>query len=215
MSDSSRRPAPCLIFDFDGTLANSMEIVAHAYQRIAPFFRVRPLDLAAIPHLRTLGPRAALEAQGIALWKVPLLVQAVRMAMHRQMEHVAPCDGIVPALRALHVAGCRMNILSTNARANIVRFVGQHDLPMFEHIEGGVSMFGKARALTRLIRRSGLDPRSVYYVGDESRDIAAARTAGVHAIVVGWGFADPDALRGHDPDHFVASAAELVRLFVA
>jgi len=212
--DPSRPSAPCLIFDFDGTLADSMEVVIRAYDRVAPFLRVPPLDRAAIPHLRTLGPRAALSAQGIAMWKVPLLVQAVRLAMQRDIDQIAPCEGVVPALRALAGAGCRLRVLSTNARRNIAGFVARHRLDLFDDIEGGVSMFGKARALTKLLRRERLDPRTVYYVGDESRDIAAARAAGVGCIAVGWGAADPGALRALGPDHLVDTPEQLERLFV-
>jgi phosphoglycolate phosphatase len=203
---------PVAIFDFDGTIADSLELVVAEYNRIAPRFRVKPLEPAELPRLRKLKPRAVMQEHGISLWKLPWLVSSMRAAMHAHVEGLEPHLGMPKALRALSKAGCRCTILSTNSSANIARFLARHDLQLFEHIAGGASVFGKARALKRLVRRARFDASQVYYIGDETRDVDAATAAGLRSIAVTWGYADRDALACHSPTLIVDRPADLFRL---
>ncbi len=203
---------PHAIFDFDGTLANSLDIVIDEYNLIAPRFRVKPIDRADLPRLRTLGGRAALREHRVGLWKVPFLTFAMRRALHRRLPEVQPIPGVPEALFVLQQRQCPCSILSTNSDENIRRFLAAHRLTMFTHIAGGASMFGKAPAIKKLLRRLKLDPARTYYVGDEVRDLVAAKAAGVRSVAVTWGYAQREALLARSPDHVVESPEELVAL---
>jgi phosphoglycolate phosphatase len=206
------QPSTVIIFDFDGTLADSMEDLIAEYNRLAPRFRVQPLAREDLAHLRTLGPHAALKAQGVSLWKLPLLVHAMRSALRGHVAGLEPFPGIAPALRELSALGARLAILSTNSTENINGFLARHDLSVFEHVAGGSSMFGKARALQRLISKHRFDPSQTWYVGDEVRDIAAASAAGVRSASVGWGYGARSTLVAHKPDRFVEQPGQLPEL---
>jgi len=210
-SSASAR-APIAIFDFDGTLADSLELVITEYNRIAPRFRTRLIDREQLPRLRKLKAGPAMKEHNVSFWKLPLLVSSMRSAMHAHVDGLKAYDGIAPALRTLHEAGCRCSILSTNSNQNIARFLARHDLRLFEHIAGGASMFGKARALKRLIARAQFDVRQVVYIGDEARDVEAAARAGVRSIAVSWGYADRGVLAAHSPTHMADRPDDLVRL---
>ncbi len=200
------------IFDFDGTLADSLDIVIDEYNRIAPRFRVKPVDRADLPRLRALKGPAALREHRVSFWKLPFLVHSMRSALHARVADVRPFAGIPEALRALEQAGCRCSVLSTNSAANIERFMHAHQLKMFDHVAGGASMFGKAGALKKLLKRRGLDQARVHYIGDEIRDIAAAKAAGVRSIAVSWGYAQRTALAALNPDHIVDTPEQLVEI---
>jgi phosphoglycolate phosphatase len=207
--------APIAIFDFDGTIADSLELVITEYNRLAPRFRVRPLDTQALPRLRAMKPQAAMKEYGISFWKLPWLVRSMRNAMHAHAEALQPFPDIIPTLRALAQLGCRCSILSTNSNENIGRFLARNELSLFEHVAGGSSMFGKPRALKRLIERARLDAARVYYIGDEVRDVSAASAAGVRSIAVSWGYAAREALVAQRPDHVVDRPDQLVPLLTA
>ena len=51
------------------------------------------------------------------------------------------------------------------------------------------------------------------YVGDETRDVEAARKAGVQIIAVGWGLNSRASLLLQNPDFIVDSPEELTQLF--
>lgn len=203
---------PIAIFDFDGTIADSLDLVIKEYNRLAPRFRVRPLEAHALPRLRGMKPQAAMKEYGITFWKLPWLVRSMRAAMHTHAEALQPFPEIIPTLRALAQLGCRCSILSTNSNENIARFLARNQLSLFEHVAGGSSMFGKPRALKRLIERARLDATCIYYIGDEVRDVTAASAAGVRSIAVSWGYAAREALIAHRPDHVVDRPEQLVPL---
>lgn len=204
--------SPIAIFDFDGTLADSLELVINEYNKVAPRFRAKQVDRRELPRLRKLKAGPAMKEHNISFWKLPLLVSVMRSAMHAHVDGLRPYDGIGPALHALSAAGCRCSILSTNSGQNITRFLARHDLKLFEHIAGGSSMFGKARALKRLIARAQFDARDVFYIGDEARDVEAASKAGVRSIAVSWGYADRAVLAAHGPTHVADRPEDLVSL---
>lgn len=200
------------IFDFDGTIADSLERVIAEFNRVAPRFRVKPIDPSDLPRLRTLTGPAAMQEHRVTYWKLPLLVSTMRRALRAHAADLAPHEGVPEALRALAARGCRLSILSTNSSANIERFLARHGLEVFERVAGGASMFGKARALARLVRDARLDPARTFYVGDEIRDLEAAASAGLRSIAVGWGYADPSVLARHAPTHLAARPEDLIHL---
>lgn len=197
------------IFDFDGTIVDSLEQVVSAYNQVAPLLRVHPVDRADLPRLRTLDARSALREQHIALWKLPLVVRAVRLALRARADALEPFAGMVPLLRALPAAGCACAIVSTNAPRIIARFLARHALTQVAPVIGNVRMFGKAGALRRLLRGERLDPAQAYYVGDEVRDVRAAARAGIASVAVSWGYADRSALVREGPSHLVDRPEEL------
>lgn len=203
------------IFDFDGTLADSLDVVIDEYNRLAPRFRVKGIDRNELPRLRTLGGRAALAEHHVSLWKLPFIAHAMRRALHRRVTDLQPFPGIIDALRSLEQAGCVFSVLSTNSKPNIAKFLRAHELTMFEHVAGSASMFGKAGALKQLIKRAHYERSRVYYVGDEVRDISAAKAAGVRTVAVAWGYAQREAMLAKAPDHLAETPAQLVAILGA
>ena len=200
-----------VIFDFDGTIADSQEHVIAEYNRIAPRFRVKPIDPAELPRLRALSGPVAMKEHGVTFWKLPLIVSTMRRALRNHAAGLEPHRGVADALRALAASGCRLGILSTNSKENIDSFLRRHELAMFEVVAGGASMFGKARTLRRLSRELRLDPARTFYVGDEIRDVEAAAKAGMRSIAVAWGYADRGALARSQPTHLADDPGDLIR----
>ena len=51
-----------------------------------------------------------------------------------------------------------------------------------------------------MVLENNLDSANTYYVGDETRDIEAAKTAGVKSIAVTYGMNTKDVLQKSEPD---------------
>ena len=71
---------------------------------------------------------------------------------------------------------------------------------LFSHFDCGASLFGKAAKFRRVVQRAGVKPSQAIAIGDEVRDIEAARAAGIACGAVTWGYAAPEALRALGPD---------------
>lgn len=206
----TRDARPIVLFDFDGTIADSLAVVVPVYDEVAVELGLRPLAREDLERLRRMGPREAMRAQGIPVWKLPRLVAAVRQRLHARMPSIAPFAGIDIALHRLVAAERRIGIVTSNARDNVEVFLGRHAMPPFELASYGASLFGKARLLRALIASTGAPASEVVYVGDETRDVVAARAVGARSIAVSWGYAHRDALATHGPSAIVDTPDELV-----
>jgi phosphoglycolate phosphatase len=202
-------PARLVIFDFDGTLVDSLGVALAAYNAVADRMGVRAVSEGEVPELRALPALGIIRHLGLSPWKVPRVVAAVRAEMKRGLAVAPPVPGVVDALHGLAANGCALGVLTSNSRDNAERFFRRHGFPPLESVVGGVGLFGKARALTKLLRaRPATDDRCVY-VGDEVRDVAAAREAGIPVVAVGWGYSTPAALGAVHPDALVEQPATL------
>jgi phosphoglycolate phosphatase len=103
-------------------------------------------------------------------------------------------------LRALHAHGVRLALVTSDSEANARRQLGEANTLRFSEFACGASLFGKAAKFRRVLRRAGVDPAGAIAIGDEVRDIEAARAAGIACAAVTWGYAAPEALRAHRPD---------------
>jgi phosphoglycolate phosphatase-like HAD superfamily hydrolase len=79
----------------------------------------------------------------------------------------------------------------------------------FEAVVGYRRIYGKGDGIRRFLKgRIGLGQRAVY-LGDEVRDIVAARKAGVDVAAVTWGYNTRELLAAHAPDYLIERPEEL------
>jgi phosphoglycolate phosphatase len=102
-------------------------------------------------------------------------------------------------LRALADGGVRLALVSSDSEANARRQLGEA-AALFSDFDCGAAIFGKAAKFRRVVKRASLAPAQVIAIGDEVRDIEAARAAGIACGAVSWGYAAPAKLRALGPD---------------
>jgi phosphoglycolate phosphatase len=204
--------APVIVFDFDGTIADSLAATLAVYNEVAPQLRVPRISADRLPALRRMRPLEAMKALGIPVWKVPSIMSTVRTALRSRSQAVQPFPGMPAVLHDLRAAGCRCCILSSNARENIEPFLARHQLPPFDRYSCGASLFGKGARLRKLLQALEPAPARAFYVGDEVRDIIAAAEAGIHSVAVSWGHADRTTLAAAAPDFLIDTPEDLVRI---
>ena len=120
-------------------------------------------------------------------------------------------QGVGEMLGELSRAGIRTAIVSSNSEENVRRILGTRNAARIDLYECSASLFGKARKLKRAVARSGIPASEALAIGDETRDIEAARKAGIAAAAVSWGYAAPEALRRFGPDLMLETMADIVR----
>lgn len=203
-----------VIFDFDGTLADSAGWFRAVFNEVARQHGFREVDAGELEALRHLSTRAILRALGVPLWKIPLIANTMRRMAARDAGQIAPFTGASALLEALSERGMALGLVTSNTEANVRRILGPETSRHIRWRSCGVSLFGKAARFRALARASGTGPERVLAIGDEVRDIEAAQKAGIAAGAVSWGYAAPAALRARKPDHFFESMAE-IRALVA
>jgi phosphoglycolate phosphatase len=190
-----------IVWDFDGTLADTLALSIETFNALAARHGFRPLgDLAVV---RGLNTRAFLKHHRIPLWKVPMLTAEYHVAVGAHMATVRLFAGLADVLRGLRGAGFRQGVLSSNAAENVRACLEANAAgDAFDFVVGYPRLFGKATAIRRLLRRHAVAPREFLYVGDEVRDVEAARKAGVDVTAVAWGYHAPELLARQAPTYF-------------
>lgn len=177
-----------IIFDFDGTIADSVGVFIDIARRISGSnVDIEASEIRSLRSLIKFGQRV-----NTPFWRFPVALAKVRSMVDKQIGEITPFDGIPEAIRQLHASGYQLFIVSTNERATIEKFLRLNELDSyFSGVYGSKKLVkSKTRSLASLLRRRGLDPRNCVFVGDENRDLEASRASGVPLIAVSWGFGD-------------------------
>lgn len=200
-----------VVWDFDGTIADSLPTMVSIFNRLAPEMGFEPVtDLAAA---RDTPTRQLLRQQGISLWRLPRLVRRYHALAAGEAATPKLATGLPEALSAIAGSGVRLGVLSSNREDNIRRCLRANGAEgHFAFVVGYPRLFGKGKALRRIVRAERLARTDVLYVGDELRDIEAAKKAGVKVAAVTWGFHTAALLRTGLPDFVVSDPTELVKL---
>lgn len=200
-----------LLFDFDGTLVDSFEATLRVVNRLAPAFGYRTLSAGEAAILRRRGAREILQIMGPGLRHLPRWITAVRGELATEVADLQPPVGLDPVLRSLAKRGLMLGIITSNSENNIRNFLSRQGwAPLFSHIEAGSNLFGKSRLIRRSLGKCGASAREAVYVGDEVRDVEAARRAGVTEVAVTWGFNQREAFTTVKPHHIIEHPEELL-----
>jgi phosphoglycolate phosphatase len=206
-------PYKLVIFDFDGTLADSFGWFLDVFDEIADRFRFRRLDRDRIDHLRGLTTAELLRHHGVPLWKVPMIATHARTLQSRRLETITVFDGMGDVVSNLRVQGVTLALVTSNAHENVARVLGQGTMADFSHVLCGASLLGKTAKFRAVLKAAGIAPIYALAIGDELRDIEAARATSIPCGAVGWGYALPERLRREQPDHFFERPQDITDVF--
>lgn len=210
MSDTKKT----ILFDFDGTLAETMMLIHEVFNSLSSVYGYRHLPAEEIAAARHLTVREFIDHVGIPLWKVPIIAIHARRLMHASMDQILPPKGLVDVLTQIHESGrYMMDILTSNRRKNVLTFLARHRINWFDEVEATHAILSKRRRVEKYIRSRGLNPGELYYIGDTTIDVESARYAGAKTVAVSWGLNTPEALAKVKPDFLVNDPAELLAIF--
>jgi phosphoglycolate phosphatase len=179
-----------VMFDFDGTLADSLPFFHGVFEALAVRHGLAPMAAADLPALRRMPVASALARLGIPRWKLPLVLRDGVARMRADGQGVRLFDGMGAVLDGLAARGAVLAVVSSNARDNVLRTLGPRHAAQFRHVECGMSIFGKAPRIRQVLRRAGCASQDALFIGDTESDLAAARSAGVAFGAVAWGYGD-------------------------
>ena len=196
------------IFDFDGTLADSFPWVIGMMNDVADRFNFRRVEDDEVESIRHSDAREIMRRLGIRRWKLPMIAHYVRSRMAADVNLIHMFPGTGEMLEQLSAAGVRLAVVSANGEPTIRAVLGEH-AKLFEAYAGGVSMFGKRSKLLRMSRLTGVPASETLVIGDEIRDLDAARAAKMPFGAVSWGSTRAPAMIARTPDYLFYTVPEI------
>lgn len=201
-----------IIFDFDGTISNSVDIVYRVYEKLSKEYGFKHFTHEEIHELKMLSIHERLKKHKVSIFQLPKLARKTRRIVSELIEETYPFDGMKELLALLKEQGFILSIVSSNSKHNIESFIKHHDLIEFDHIYGKASFFGKERLIRKLLRKEK-HTKSIY-VGDELRDIVSSKEVPIDIISVTWGFDDITLLEAESPNYIANTVDELKELLI-
>lgn len=201
-------PYSLAIFDLDGTLVDSFPWFLRTINDVADRFgfqRVRDEDVEDLRHAST---REILSRLEVPLWRLPAIARYARRLKGDAAAEISLFAGAEAMLRTLAENGVQLALVTSDSEANARAKLGV-SAALFSHFDCAASVFGKPAKFRRVIRRAGVAPAEVISIGDEVRDIEAARAVGIACGAVSWGYAAPAALRALTPDYMFGGMRDI------
>ncbi|MFN8443099.1 MAG: HAD hydrolase-like protein [Caldilineaceae bacterium] len=184
-----------VIFDFDGTLADSFGWFMRSVHSVAQRFHFTPPDLDRLEELRGYSSRQLMAQFGIAWWKLPFIIHHMRRLMNEQVSEIKPFPGVDELLHTLTNTAIDIAIVTSNSEKNVKAVLGTQNMALVRASSYGAALYGKQRRFSTLLKQCRCLPTDALCVGDEIRDAEAAAACGIDFLGVAWGFTKPSELQ--------------------
>jgi len=210
---------PAVVFDLDGTVLDSSEIVVAALNQARADLGRPPVDAAAIRDgigLPLRGMVAMLSAPGE---DVDAITASYRTHYTRLAPlHEAAFEGMKALIADLSAAGAALGIATGKSQYGAENAAGRHDLRQWIPAVHGILPNTPGKPDPAVLVRALADLRAsaeeAVFIGDTTYDMSLAAAIGVETIGVLWGVHDEAALRGAEASHIVSTVADLRALLL-
>ncbi|MBV9467617.1 MAG: HAD family hydrolase [Abitibacteriaceae bacterium] len=211
-------PIKAIIFDLDGTLADTFPLIVASWN--AAMREPLGRDFTPDEVVARFGiPDSAMLRRELQELPEPVWKQA-NEAYHAHYEAyhdiVTPFEGVPAMLRALHELGLPMGVMTGKGRRTA-------DITL--HILGWMEFFGSVvtgdevenqkpspDGILLVAQELGVAPQHCVYIGDAPSDIEAGKAAGMLTIAAAWHSYYGERLRDSNPDYWAATPADVQKL---
>ena len=203
-----------LLFDFDGTLVNSFDCVMKKAMLLADEFSFRKIHQEEVVGLRDMSSTEIIKFFNIPFYKIPSLISQMKKHLHHEMATLTPVAGIQQLLEQLYNAKFTLGILTSNSVENVEKWLNINNMRyLFTFIHTESNYFSKQYLIKKTLKKYKIDKTKAIYIGDETRDIDAAKKNNISSVAVTWGYNSEKAILKYEPS-FVAKAPEDILTFV-
>ena len=198
------------IFDFDGTLADSLDWFRASFQETIARFDLAPVSPEELEGMRGLSAREIMARLKVSMWQLPVIVSDMRKRKLAAASETSLFAGIPAMLADLQRVGIKTAIVSSDSEASVRQVLGPAT-SQITRFDCGAALFGKHWKFRRVARKLGAKLSETICIGDEIRDIEAAKAAGMDSGAVAWGYALPSALQAAGATYLFNSVEEMMQ----
>lgn len=197
-----------ILFDLDGTLADTAPDLAAAINLMRTQRQLTPAPYISLRPFASAGARGLIGA-GFGITPEDQKYEALRLEFLRNYEnalavHSILFNGIQELLQELDTLKLHWGIVTNKAERFTLPLIAQIGLGKSAcTVSGDTTPYAKPHPepLLEAARRLDTPPNQCWYIGDDLRDIQAAKAAGMTSIAAAWGYCGAT-----EPTHWKADA---------
>lgn len=200
------------IFDFDGTIADTLQLTRNIFNELSTVYTYAPVKDENIEKLKNEGARSFLLSLNIKPELILEVIEKVKQKESALIVNENIFNNISEVLRILKNRGVTLGILTNNLVANVESLLDKNNLNIFDFIISQSDFFAKDVLLTKILKDRSLQANETVYIGDEDRDVISTKKAGIESVAVTWGFNSEKLLKSIRPDYIVNAPQDLLKL---
>jgi HAD superfamily hydrolase (TIGR01549 family) len=208
-------PFRAILFDWDGTLADTAEASYRCYVRMFAEFGIL-FDRAEFE--RTYSPDWYHTFRCVGLPEGQWAAADAKWLAYFAQEMIELAPDVHRVLDLLDSHGLRKAIVTSGSRDRVHRELTAHRIiHRFDHVVCGNDVAERKphpAALQLCLERLGIAAQEAAYVGDSPEDVLMARAANVFAVAVRGAYPNGEALVRSEPDLLAPSLADAVASIV-
>jgi len=200
-----------IIFDFDGTIADSFSLCFESVNEILKESGRDGVTEREKQAARNLSAREVFLYFKIRNYQLPFVLRKIFSVMKKKFNKVKIFPGMKNVLRALKNKDLKVILLTSNIKKSVKMFLEKEGtVNCFEDLYFRSEIFSKHILINRMLRKYQLKNNQVILIGDEVRDIEASKKSGIIAIAVDWGFNSKEVLFEGNPDYLINKPSEIL-----
>jgi HAD superfamily hydrolase (TIGR01549 family) len=198
-----------ILFDFDGTIADTISAGLEIINSHADYYGYKRLDGDIKTHFSALQ---LVKMAEIKFWKLPYLIYQLKKKLSEKYDELQVLPEAPELIKKLNDAGYELGILTSNSLKTVKSFLKKYELDsFFTFLRTDVSLFGKKKALAKAKK---VINKKIVYIGDELRDIEACRKNDIPIVSIPWGLNSYESLEEHNPGLVAKNADEAYNLLI-
>lgn len=202
-------PIKAVVFDFDGTLVDSLPFAIAKINSFAHEYGFAPINDIQKIRCKSLE-RVIKEDLNLAFYQLPGFAKRLRNHVSEQeVNSIKAFAGIKEVLEQLQ-KHYLVGVVTSNFPDIVQCVLANAGVKGVHFIYADSSLFGKHVVLNHMLKEHHLSPDEVIYVGDEVRDVQACKKAGIKMIAVSWGFNTHELLQKEQPFKLVDTPEQLL-----
>lgn len=204
-----------IIFDFDGTLVDSLNIAIAAGNKLADKYKFKKVQKEDIDCLRGLSVIERCKYISVPVYKLPFWAVEFYSIYRHSIDNLRLFDGMKELLEELVNRGYNLAIISSNSEEIIREFLQRNQIEYFNKIYCSSNLFGKDKVIKKFLNKYNVKKSEAIYVGDEHRDIVACKKNKLKIIWVEWGFDKIEVVKSENPDYIAKKPMDILNIVEA
>ncbi len=201
---------PLIIFDFDGVLCDSQLLFIQTFNDFSEKYKYNKIKQQDIESSKNMSAQELIKYLGIdSKLKLYRIVRKIKKKMLIRVNELKYFNEIDNLLISLNNSHFNLGVLTANSKYTVQQFLKINNLEYFDFIIGTTGLFNKKIYIKKIQKHTKIDPKNIFYIGDEVSDIRASTEANINSIAVTWGFNSKEILLEEKPNFIANTVQEL------